>query len=466
MRLKRFRGRGVHGFLRFDLRFNEDVTFLTGNNGSGKTSAINAIVGLVTPDFGLLANLVYDEIVVDVITNDGKNFSITAIHINDDSIGISASSHPEQFVYNKYIDDSDEIPYKQIERENEYYRELLSTHATHPVLKAISSLPTPMFLGLDRRSKFSDDRRYRIPPRSRGRNSVGGSLTAGILDAASLAEGRNREAIIHSSRIAEELQVQTLLNLITVVPGESADFIGIKIPTKADRQEVKALRRNLPAIAELLRLKPDAVAERVTPLLDKLEEVSRRIPDNATIETIFGKGRTPPEESLMNALFAWSANQPQLERIQSTSRIVEQFSRERTDVLRPIETYRALINSFFADSGKKISFNDKGDIALEIQGVPGLKPITFMSSGEAQLFVILTHLSFNSSANSNVFIIDEPEISLHVRWQELFVDSLISANSNIQYVLATHSPSIILDRIDRCIESDALEQTTRKRTKH
>ena len=53
---------------------------------------------------------------------------------------------------------------------------------------------------------------------------------------------------------------------------------------------------------------------------------------------------------------------------------------------------------------------------------------------------------------NNVFIIDEPELSLHVQWQELFVDSIISANPNIQYVLATHSPSIILDRIENCVD--------------
>ena len=75
------------------------------------------------------------------------------------------------------------------------------------------------------------------------------------------------------------------------------------------------------------------------------------------------------------------------------------------------------------------------------------------SSGEAQIFVILTHLSFNPSAKkANVFIIDEPELSLHVYWQELFVDSVISANNEIQLIMATHSPSIILDRLSSCVD--------------
>ena len=69
------------------------------------------------------------------------------------------------------------------------------------------------------------------------------------------------------------------------------------------------------------------------------------------------------------------------------------------------------------------------------------------------MFVILTHLSFNPQAQGDtVFIIDEPELSLHIQWQELFVDSVIAANPDVQYVMATHSPSIILDRVDKCVD--------------
>jgi hypothetical protein len=65
--------------------------------------------------------------------------------------------------------------------------------------------------------------------------------------------------------------------------------------------------------------------------------------------------------------------------------------------------------------------------------------------------VILTHLFFNPAAQQvNVFLIDEPELSLHVQWQELFVDSIYAANPNVQYILATHSPSIILDKLGKC----------------
>lgn len=44
---------------------------------------------------------------------------------------------------------------------------------------------------------------------------------------------------------------------------------------------------------------------------------------------------------------------------------------------------------------------------------------------------------------SRVYVVDEPEVSLHITWQEQFVDALLKASPDTQFILATHSPSII-----------------------
>jgi len=73
--------------------------------------------------------------------------------------------------------------------------------------------------------------------------------------------------------------------------------------------------------------------------------------------------------------------------------------------------------------------------------------------------VILTHLAFNPAATSaNVFIVDEPELSLHVKWQEAFVPAIRKANPELQVILATHSPSIVLDLTKFCVD---LSEATR-----
>jgi predicted ATP-binding protein involved in virulence len=81
------------------------------------------------------------------------------------------------------------------------------------------------------------------------------------------------------------------------------------------------------------------------------------------------------------------------------------------------------------------------------------RDIHSLSSGEQQLVVILTHIAFNPAAQAaNVLIIDEPELSLHVVWQEFFVDAIREVNPNLQLILATHSPSIVLDNTENCID--------------
>ena len=67
-----------------------------------------------------------------------------------------------------------------------------------------------------------------------------------------------------------------------------------------------------------------------------------------------------------------------------------------------------------------------------------------LSSGEKQLIILIACLSLLEEAKrSHIYIVDEPEVSLHITWQEKFIDALLEASPNTQFILATHSPSII-----------------------
>ncbi|MFM4997746.1 hypothetical protein [Aeromonas sanarellii] len=55
MLVKEFIGRSIYGHLNFNIKFNRDISFLVGSNGSGKTTALrmmNALVGFdpIDPD--------------------------------------------------------------------------------------------------------------------------------------------------------------------------------------------------------------------------------------------------------------------------------------------------------------------------------------------------------------------------------------------------------------------------------
>ncbi|VDS10595.1 hypothetical protein PARHAE_03811 [Paracoccus haematequi] len=65
-----------------------------------------------------------------------------------------------------------------------------------------------------------------------------------------------------------------------------------------------------------------------------------------------------------------------------------------------------------------------------------------LSSGEKQLLIFLSETVLQLG-EPHVFIADEPELSLHIEWQEKLVPVLLELNPKAQILFATHSPDIV-----------------------
>ena len=68
--------------------------------------------------------------------------------------------------------------------------------------------------------------------------------------------------------------------------------------------------------------------------------------------------------------------------------------------------------------------------------------INELSSGEKQLFLRTLAIKMLELENS-IIMIDEPELSLHPKWQQKIVDVYRKIGRNNQIILATHSPHIL-----------------------
>ena len=80
-------------------------------------------------------------------------------------------------------------------------------------------------------------------------------------------------------------------------------------------------------------------------------------------------------------------------------------------------------------------------------------PISALSSGEQHEIVLMYDLLFKIKPNTLVMI-DEPELSLHVNWQERFLSDLseVIKVAGFDALIATHSPYIISDKSDLLVE--------------
>ena len=67
-----------------------------------------------------------------------------------------------------------------------------------------------------------------------------------------------------------------------------------------------------------------------------------------------------------------------------------------------------------------------------------------LSSGEKQMLVILLTVLVEDNCPYVLFM-DEPEVSLHVEWQKQLIDLIMELNPNVQIILTTHSPAVIMN---------------------
>jgi predicted ATP-binding protein involved in virulence len=105
---------------------------------------------------------------------------------------------------------------------------------------------------------------------------------------------------------------------------------------------------------------------------------------------------------------------------------------------------------------KRFSVNRNDGFSIESQHRPGerLSP-SQLSSGEQHQIVLFYELIFKADSNA-FFLVDEPEISLHVDWQRRFLSDIhkIATLGDRHFLIATHSPQIIGSHRDLAIALD------------
>ena len=107
----------------------------------------------------------------------------------------------------------------------------------------------------------------------------------------------------------------------------------------------------------------------------------------------------------------------------------------------PKRKFQDMIDELFSYTRKKID-RKRNDIAFYQDGEL-LFPYK-LSSGEKQMLVILLTVLVQDNSHCVLFM-DEPEASLHIEWQQKLIGMIRSLNPNVQLILTTHSPAVIME---------------------
>ena len=111
------------------------------------------------------------------------------------------------------------------------------------------------------------------------------------------------------------------------------------------------------------------------------------------------------------------------------------------EISQPKKMFQDLVDKLFAETGKKLIRTKNGIAFMQIG--EELQPYK-LSSGEKQMLAILLTVLIEDHQHYTLFM-DEPEVSLHIDWQQKLIDMILMLHPNVQIVLTTHSPAVIMN---------------------
>ena len=119
-----------------------------------------------------------------------------------------------------------------------------------------------------------------------------------------------------------------------------------------------------------------------------------------------------------------------------------------------MKQFHDIVDKLFEDTKKsiirtenEIRFHQMGEVLMPYQ----------LSSGEKQMLVILLTVLVEDQ-QPYVLFMDEPEVSLHIEWQKQLLSIIMQLNPNVQVILTTHSPAVIMDGwTDKVTEVNEIE---------
>ncbi|MBO7108759.1 MAG: ATP-binding protein, partial [Prevotella sp.] len=119
---------------------------------------------------------------------------------------------------------------------------------------------------------------------------------------------------------------------------------------------------------------------------------------------------------------------------QGNAEAAQQLSQKKT-------RFQDMVDDLFQDTGKHIVRTENEIRFTQIGEV--LTPY-LLSSGEKQMLIILLTVLVEDDQHYVLFM-DEPEVSLHIEWQKRLIDLILELNPNVQIILTTHSPAVVMN---------------------
>ncbi len=403
---------GFWGDKTVEIDFDKDINFIIGVNGSGKTTFINLVVATLMLDFPVLDRIQYDKVHVRLRSFHNNKFK-PFIEIEKKKSDLTPYPQIVFRIKTSSKEKIKEYPLNEIEEENLFryrsefaHQRLMGRRRREydeDIYEQIKSLININWLSIHRVSNRNSREENNESSVDQKIKELNNSFLRyfSVLQRQAASETESFQRFIFLSLLADESQEELFKVLNTIKSSDEQRYLKdifseFKLP---ERSYAKKLDKHF---------------ESYDKSINKFKLKERL--DVNDLSFLIGTRR------IHGVVQKWS----------------ELISKQK-EIFKYRDTFLEVVNGLL--QRKKLIFSERNELLIETES--GKKfPLQHLSSGEKQLIIILGE-SLLQQSTPHVYIADEPELSLHVAWQEKLVSSLKAINPNSQIVFATHSPDIV-----------------------
>ena len=404
------------GYQDIDLIFNRDVNILIGPNGSGKTTILNILYSILSGDLRSILDIKFNQAEIKLRGFKGRSERTVRVEVTDTYLKLKIG-------HKEYQIDIDTLSGRRFAHQVSLFYEtddLIRQILPKELYDELTVLVPVVWLPVSRRlpvTENEEDRHRRTNPLesvdSRLKELLRGLFRYHSRLSASLSERYK----VFEHRVLSEILYSKEHDQIKSLPSS--------LPTAAEKRQLVGAFKAAQLLDEQMQLRIDEHFDAAQEALKRIragENTHLKLDDLLVVPLI---GRT-------KAMVEYAA----------------ELEEDRNRIFAPLRLYEENVNSFFND--KSVKVDDSGNLKIEFSSASDLDP-HFLSSGEKQILILLTEALLRID-KPVVYMADEPELSLHISWQEKLLESLTMLGEQMQVIVATHSPDIVGKFQDKIID--------------
>ena len=408
------------GYRDINLTFRKDVNILIGPNGSGKTTILNLLHSILSGDLRSISNVNFKQAKIRLRSFKGRSVRTIQVDIADEYLKFKVG----QKVHRTHTDIfSDRRPIRPPAHYFHERRNVIRNMLSEENDGELTPLVPLVWLPVSRRLPIierEEERQARTEPLE----SVDLRLEK-LLDALSRYHSGLNTLLSERYKDFEHQVLSVILyskehdRLDSILSSISSSLL----PTKSEKAQLLSAFKATGFLDEQMQINIDDYFAEAGRVLKRISE---------------GKNVRSEDIPVL----------PVIRRTQAMVKYAGKLEEDREHIFAPLRQYEGIVNSFLDD--KAVEVNGSGQLKIRLSSSLELD-WHLLSSGEKQILILLTQALLQVD-KPVVYIADEPELSLHVNWQDKLLESLVTLGGQIQVIVATHSPDIVGEFLDKVID--------------